>query len=365
MPKKQIKKLAKNLKPYLKKLRPYAKKLTSVTNKVYPYIQKYIEIIKVYYNKALAYIKSKITSWWQIALIVLFCIVFLYYPLGGLIINDIDTSSDFHPQTSDGRLASIDTMSHLINREVHHKLWTPGLPFLFPSYILDNMPSFQLGIMSAVTQIARAIDTIPLSKASDTARKARTEGTILLQYPGNIWLFSPQNKLLPVPSSNTQYKKGRKNYNLFNQEIASGNAVLDRTAQNLLLMMLILKKDFENTIAKTETQIREKSMSFIDFSADEVFYFQKGKLYAYSQILRDLSHDFKDIMIRYDIYQYWTSMLSTLNEGGVFEPRIIRNGEPSSSLAPNHLIAINYLASRSLDNINNIIEKLNDHIGRK
>lgn len=365
MPKKKIEQITKKLTPYIKKLNPYVEKAKPYADKVYPYVKKCSEAIKTFYNKTLAYLKSKITSWWQIVLIIIFCIVFLYYPIGSLIINDIDTSSDFQPKTADGRLASVDTMSHLINREVHHKLWTPNLPFLFPSYFLDNMPAFQLGIISSVSQAARAIDTLPLSKASDRARNARTEGTKLLQYPGNIWLFSPQNKLLPVTSSNTQYKKGRKNYNIFNHEIATGNAVLDRTPENLLLMMLVIKKDFENNIAKTETHIREKSLAVVDFSADTVFYFQKGKLYAYSQILRDLSHDFKDVMIRYDIYQLWTSMLNYLNEGGIFEPSIIRNASPDSSIAPNHLIAINYLASRALDNINNIIEKLNNSTDTK
>ena len=343
-------------------LKTYVSKVYNVIRPLYEILREKIIFTK---NRIIQYCEKHITSWWQIVLIILFCIVFLYYPLGGLAINEIDTSSDFQPKTSDGRLASVDTMSHLINREVHHKLWTPNLPFLFPSYFLDNMPAFQLGIMSAVSNMARAIDTLPLAKASDIARNTRTEGTKLLQYPGNIWLFSPQNKLLPVTSSNTQYKKGRKNYNLFNHEIASGNAVLDRSSENLLLMMLIIKKDFETTVAKTEAQIREKSTSFVDFEADSVFYFQKGKLYAYSQILRDLSHDFKDVMIRSDIYQLWTSMLSSLNEGGIFAPFIIRNATPDSSIAPNHLIAINYLTSRALDNMNNIITKLNNSTDTK
>ena len=226
MPKKKIKQLIKKAQPYIKKLNPYVEKVKPYVSNVSPYIKKvspYVknisDIIKNIYNKISAYLKSKITSWWQIVLIILFCIVFLYYPLGGLAINEIDTSNDFQPKTSDGRLASVDTMSHLINREVHHKLWTPNLPFLFPSYFLDNMPAFQLGIMSAIAPMARAIDSLPLNKASDEARTALNEGTKLLQYPGNIWLFSPQNKLLPVTSSNTQYKKGRKKYNIFNQEI--------------------------------------------------------------------------------------------------------------------------------------------------
>ena len=361
MPKNKTERLLKKIQPLLKSMSPYVKKITPYIKNVSPHAKKVLYELTKLYNQTLSYLRSKITSWWQIVLIVLFCIVFLYYPIGGYIVNDIDTSDNFQPKISDGRLASVDTMSYLINREVHHKLWTPNLPFMFPSYFLDNMPAFQLGIMSSVSQMARALDTIPLTKASDTSRNNRTEGTKLFQYPGNVWLISPQNKLLPIPSSNTQYKKGRKKYNIFNQEIANGNAVLDRTSENLLLILLVVKKDFENIITKTESHVREKSSSFIDFSADTAFYYAKGKLYAYSQILRNLSHDFKDTMVRYDIYQQWTSMLNALTEAGIYEPTIIRNSIPESSIAPNHLVAINYLASRSLDYINNIITKLNNN----
>lgn len=351
MPNKKIEQLLKKTKPYINKAKPYLKKVKPFAKKIYT-------AIATFYNKSIKYLRSKITSWWQIALITLFFVLFLYYPLGGLIIHKIDTATDYQPKTSDGRLASVDTMSYLINREVHHKLWTPNLPFLFPSYILDNMPSFQLGIMSGVSQMARAFDSLTYEKASDTSRKTLNDGTKLLQYPGNIWLFSPQNKLLPVTSSNTQYKKGRKNYNIFNHEIANGNTVLDRSAENLMLILLIVKKDLEKSIINTENHIRENSSSFIDLKSDNVFYHEKGKLYSYYMILRALSHDFKDAMIRYDIYQHWTSMLNNLNEVGSFEPLIIRNADFNSSFGPNHLIAINYLASRSLDNLNNIITKL-------
>ena len=227
------------------------------------------------------------------------------------------------------------------------------------------MPAFQLGIMSSVSQMARAFDSLTYEKASDTSRKALSQGTKLLQYPGNIWLFSPQNKLLPVTSSNTQYKKGRKNYNIFNQEIAAKNTILNRSAENLELILLIIKKDIEKYINKTEDHIREKSSSWIDLNADKIFYHEKGKLYAYSLILRDLSHDFKDAMIRYDIYQQWTSVLNYLTKASLLDPFIIRNAEPQSSVAPNHLITLNYLASRSLNDINNIITKLNNFTDSK
>ena len=303
--------------------------------------------------------KAETTSWWQIALGIVLSLVFLYYPIGGLIVHNIDTSSSHQPQTMDNKLASIDMMSHLINREVHYKIWTPNLPFLFPSYFLDNMPNFQLGLMSAISKTTAAFAQLPYPPTTEGNRNNLKEAAEFLKYPGNVWLFSPQNKLLPVPSANTQYKKGRKKLNNFNNEIATGKILLPTNAQNLSILLSYIKKDLSRMTIKTENHIRENHDSFIDSKADDVFYFDLGKLYAYSQILKTLGYDFKDVLIKYDIYQQWTAALRLLQEASDLNPTIVRNGRLNSSFAPNHLITINYLASRTVNRLNTIINKLN------
>ncbi|MBE6443730.1 MAG: DUF2333 family protein [Alphaproteobacteria bacterium] len=332
------------------------------------FLERFIALVKPYHKitaNIVSFIGKKIslffqkyfTSWWQIILTLVFAIVFLYYPLGGWVIHNIDTST-YKAQTNDGRLGTIDTISHLINREVHHKLWTPNLPFIFPSYFLDNMPSFQLGLMSAITTTAKAFDVIPLISASDAARANLKEGIELLQYPGEIWLFSSQNSLLPAPSSNTQYKKGRKKLNNFNREIAGNKVSIDKNAQNLSLFLYIIKKDINKNINNLEKHIRENNRSFFDFKADNEFYFTQGKLYSYSQILKSLGNDFKNVLIKHDIYTPWTSMLKSLEQASKLNPSIIRNADTNSSFAPNHLITINYYATRALNRLNSIINKL-------
>lgn len=309
-------------------------------------------------HQSKVFLQQKITSWWQIAVALTFAIVFLYYPIGGWMIHDIDTSSSYHPQNENGKLSSVDMMSYLINREVHYKIWTPNLPFLFPSYFLDNMPSFQSGLISAVGKTALALDHLPLNAASETARTNLKEAAELLQYPGNVWLFSPQNHLLPAPSSNTQYKKGRKKLNNFNNEVSAARVIIDRSPQNFGLILHFIRKDINRMIAKTENHVRETNDAFTDFKADDVFYFDLGKLYAYSQILRALGVDFKNVLVKYDIYQQWTAMLKSLEEASDLNPSIVRNGKLNSSFAPNHLIAINYFGVRAANHLNNIINKL-------
>lgn len=300
-------------------------------------------------------VKLKITAWWQWALGILAAILFLYYPIGGWMINCIDTSSAYQPESKDGNLATIDMISHLINREVHEKMWTPNLPFLFPCYFLDNMPNFQLGLMSGVERAVTALDAAEMPKVSIEAKRELNEAAELLRYPGNIWLFSPDNKLVPVPSANTQYKKGRKKLNNFNHEMAMGKVIWPRSANNLLRLLKIVRKDILNQVGKTESHVRENQKNWTDFAADDVFYFSQGKLYAYARILNAAGIDFKNVLVKYGVYEPWTAMLKSLEAASDINPAVIRNAKVNSSLAPNHLISINYYAAKAVNQLDNVI----------
>ncbi len=324
------------------------------------FIRKVMAQLSHRFSNIIVFFKNKITSWWQVFFIFIFILIFLYYPLGGYLVHNIE-KKPYKSQNTDGRLASFDVVSYLINREVHHKIWTPNLPFMFPSYFLDNMPSFQTGIINACAQTVLAFEGVTFSKATDSARHNLLEGINLLQYPEQIWMFSPHNKLSPAPSSGTQYKKGRKKINNFNAEISGGLTEIERSHENLSLILHIIKKDLEKTTRKTDEHIRENAGSFIDFQKDNIFFYEQGKLYAYSIILNGLGTDFKNILIKNDLYQPWTIMIKSMEKASELSPSIVRNASIDSSVAPNHLVSINYLALRSLYTLNHIINKL-DHI---
>lgn len=334
-------------------------KIIEIYTIMVPYLALLSEKIRQVFQTIKNTLKNKITSWWQVILVLSFAIVFLYYPIGGWMIHDIDTSSHYRPQTKENQLASLDIISHLINREVHHKLWTPNLPFLFPSYFLDDMPNFQLGIMSSIAKTVEVINRIPIISTSEDSISNLSEAAELLQYPGNIWLFSPQNNLLPVPSSNTQYKKGRKKLNNFNDKLSLDKAIFPRTSQNLAIILKTIKKDLSKLVLHTDNHIRENQNIYNDFKADDTFYYAQGKLYAYFQIIKALGVDFKNILITHDIYQQWTAALKSLELASDLNPLIIRNGKINSSFSPNHLITINYFAVKTINQINNVLNKLN------
>ena len=304
----------------------------------------------------LTILKNADISFWKMVFGVLAILLILYYGIGGLIINNIDTSSSYHPKNKGNSLSVIDMSSHLINREVYHKIWTPNLPFMFPSYFLDNMPNFQLGMMSAISKTISVFPKLIITYDNDASMQNLSEAAELLQYPGNVWLFSSDNRL--APSSGTQYKKGRKKLNQFNQEIAQGQIIFQATPDNLLLILTAIKSDISKQIIKTDTHIREYQKSFIDNKSDDIFYYDLGKLYGYSQILKALGNDFKDILVKEDVYQQWTALLKNLEMASDLNPGIVRNGKLNSSFSPNHLATINYFASRSINILGEIINRL-------
>lgn len=306
-----------------------------------------------------------ISSWWHIILIAFAALAFLYYPLGGLMVNDIDTDTAYEiNETDSAQSATVDMMAFMINREVNDKMWTPNLPFFFPSYFLDNMPNFQLGIFDTLASFsagfAKKADAPIVSK--DRPRYVK-EAAELLKYPGTVWMFSPTNKLMPAPSANTQYRKARKYLIKFNHALTSGTQVWYKNPEDLAYFLNRARKDlWRSATQKVEHAVVENSPDFTDTKADDVFYFNQGKTYAYYLLFKALGHDYKDIIVKNDAYGAWTAMLKALENASQINPAVVRNGELDSLSAPNHLAALGYYMLKAQSLMTKIEQKLQNNI---
>lgn len=287
-------------------------------------------------------------SWWQLIALLFAGIVFLYYPVGGMLVEDIDTNTNIEiVQNRPEQSSAVEMMSFIINREVSKKMWTPNLPFFFPSYFLDNMPNFQLGMMSSVSTLAQAMSQRLARPIDDKQEQHLIEAAKLLQYPGNIWMFSPENRLMPAPSSNSQYKKARKQLIKYSYSLNDGSEVFYRNPGDLAYFMDKLATNLAKGLEKIETQVREYSSNFTDNKADDIFYYTRGQIYADYLLLKALGADYKHIILDHNLYLPWTQMLSALELGAQISPTIVRNGELNSITAPNHLIAIAFYTTRA------------------
>lgn len=287
-------------------------------------------------------LRKFVLSWWQLLLLAFASVIFLYYPLGGWMISNIDTSTDYEINTDNSQSATVEMMSFLVKREVSDNLWTPNLPFIFPSYFLDDMPSFQMGVISAISNM-----TTSFSRKLDKTIAAENERPLknaaeLLRYPGTIWMFSPQNKLTPVPSATSQYKRARKQLIAYNQSLREGSEIFYKSPYDLAYFLQQMNKDLVRSNNKLEDHIRENSSNFFDNRADNLFYYQKGKLYGYYLLFKALSYDYKEIILANDVYESWTKLMKALEDGSQLSPSIVRNGELDSTTAPNHLASIGW-----------------------
>ena len=290
-------------------------------------------------------------SSWRIIAIIICSIIFLYYPLGGLIINNIDTDTSIEISASkQERSATVETISYLIRREVNDKIWTPNLPFFYPSYFLDNMPEFQLGIIDAISNISQTLSERWETGVATKEEQLLTKADKLLHYPPTIWMFSAENKLMPAPSAHSQYRKARKLLIKYNQGLSDGSIIIYKTPQDLITILKDISINLHKTAGKLENHIREESSNYIDNQSDNLLYHAKGFAYTNYMILKALGIDYKNILLEADIYADWTRMLKALENAAQLNPLIVRNGEINSIFSPNHLTTEGFylLKARSL-----------------
>jgi len=287
--------------------------------------------------------KAFLSSWWRTMIIALAAVIFLYYPLGGYLVNNIDRNTSYeinenHPEQS----AAAEMMAFIVNREVNEKIWTPNLPFFYPSYFLDNMPNFQLGMFDSLSKFASAFAGRIDKRISREEEKSDLGAAAeLLRYPGTVWMFSAENKLLLAPSANIQYRRARRRLIDYNSKLSSGQETFYKSAADLAYILNKSRIHLGKSSAALENRIREESSSWWDTKADDVFYYQQGKTYAYYLLLKALGNDYEEIIVRADIYARWTSLLKALENASSLQPAVVRNGELNSLTAPNHLSYLN------------------------
>ncbi|MGB5091688.1 MAG: DUF2333 family protein [Parvibaculum sp.] len=294
----------------------------------------------------------------------LLAILLLYYPVGMLMVHNIDDDADFTAPPGDripGGSESVAIAAALIDREVDQKSWTANDPFFQPGYMLDNMPNFQQGIMSALARFGFELtDQIGRTRGSSEADANLQRAGGLLQYPGNVWLWNPGVSLAIRASSESQYRDARRELLAYNARLAKGQAVFDARGDNLLATLDRFAADLGSASAVLDRQVTEHSGDLYDFKADNVFYFTKGKLYAYYLVLRGLGEDFAPVLKERNLQAPWAQMLESMRMGAELAPWVVVNGEPDALFRPSHLAAQGFYLLRArtqLREITNILLK--------
>jgi hypothetical protein len=295
-----------------------------------------------------------------ISLGVVLGLILLYYVGGAVWVHEIDDDPTFGAETvvSGNASRAVAVAADLVDREVEQNRWVANDPFFQPGYVLDNMPSYQSGIVNAVGRFTTELrDRVARVRGSSAVDPDLESAAGRLNYPGDVWIFEWSGT--PVqPSSESQYRRGVEDLRRYNERLAQGRAIYERRADNLLATLDRISDDLGAASAALTVEVDEGSTHFLDLNADNLFYSIKGKLYAYYLILRELEQDFAGVVREKNLQANWADLLTSLRLGATLYPWIVSNGPLDSMATPNHLAAEGFLLLRVRTKLEEIIDIL-------
>jgi hypothetical protein len=296
-------------------------------------------------------------AWW-----LLLAAALLYYPVGALVIQNIDDDPQFAPAgVAPGESRAVAATAQLITREVDVHSWTPMMPFFMPSGLLDNMPNFQRGVMAALGRFTTELmDQLGRVRGSSQTDRDLEQARGFLNEQPNIWIWQPSVSLMPSATSAQKYRAGRDRLQSYNRRLAAGQAVFERRADNLQALIDRIANDEGSDSAVINQHIVEMSGDLFDLRADDIFYFNKGRLYANYILLRELGLDFENVIRERGLTNSWNAMVETFRVAAALDPWVVWNGYPDGFLIPNHLTAQGFYLLRArtqLSEISNILLK--------
>ncbi|NVJ90068.1 MAG: DUF2333 family protein [Methylocystaceae bacterium] len=304
---------------------------------------------------------SQKRSWAIRGLVVVFVFAALYYPLGMALIHKIDDDSSIVAEVQPGQSRAVAIAAQLIERETDTYPWVANDPWFLPGAALDNMPNYQQGIIYALSRFAIEMsDQIGRTRGSSQVDADLDKAAGLLKYAGDVWVFDFSVSIAPTAPSDSQYRAARRSLISYNERLAKGEAVFDTRADNLESALERIANDLGSGSAVIDSYIRENAGAFIDFHADDIYYRNKGRLYAYYLILRELREDFKSVIADKDVTKPWDQMLLSLKTAAEAQPLVVVNADPDSFLRPSHLTAQGFYLLRArtqLKEVANILLK--------
>jgi hypothetical protein len=286
----------------------------------------------------------------------------VYFVGGMLWLHQIDDDPEFALESSApaGGSQTVAVAADLIDREINTHRWVANDPFFMPGALLDNMPNFQQGIIAALSRFAVELgDQIARTRGSSQIDRDLDLAAGLLKYPGTIWIFDIRTSFAPTASSESQYRRAMAALRDYNQRLAAGQATFETRSDNLLATLERITADIGSSSAALNEHL-EQGGFWPDFSADDLFYGNKGRLYGYYLLLRALGADFAKVIEERDLEGPWRQMLVSFRAAAELQPWVIVNGAPDSQLLPSHLASQGFFLLRArtqLREITNILLK--------
>ncbi|WP_096703667.1 DUF2333 family protein [Magnetospirillum sp. 15-1] len=275
-------------------------------------------------------------------------VVVLVFPVAMVVISKVDDNPDFASGTVTApRSRGVAVVAALITRELDVNKWHANDPFFMPGAWLRDMPAFQLGLVGGLARMVGALNAEKgVAFGPNGADVNLNHAAGLLKYPGTVWKFDTRKSWLPTASAEKQYRNAQRSLDLYNDLVAAGSASFERKPEALAALVEALIRDLDEVTEAIDHHLAAGRPVLLDFSVDGVFYGNKGRLYAYSVVLRELGRDFEKVLADRRQLEAWTRMVDQLAGAARLRPWLVWSAAPDSSLLPNHLAAQGYATLR-------------------
>ncbi len=273
----------------------------------------------------------------------------LYYGGLGWLLHRIDADPAFAPaQPIEGGSRAVDMAAALIEREVEIHRWTVNDPWIYPTAFLDNMPNFQQGIMRAISRFGiELLDRLGRTQGSAAADADLERAVGLLQFPGDVWYLDFEKAWLPVLPSESQYSAGLRALRAYNARLAEGGATFQPRADVLAVTLARISADLGSRTALVDRHVQQGRF-LVDSQADDIFYLNKGMLYANYLILRELGRDFESVIATHGLQAVWRQAIDSLRYASQLQPAIVLNAPGDDSIFANHLFLQGFYIKRAI-----------------
>jgi hypothetical protein len=210
------------------------------------------------------------------------------------------------------------------------------------------MPNYQKGMIAAMSRIGVELtDHIGRARGTSQADPDLEKAAGHLKYAPDAWIWNPSISIWPTATSEQQYQAGMRALISYNKRLGQAQAVFERRSDNLQAALERIASDTGSMSATVDQHITQNGGSLFDFTVDDIFYDNKGRLYVYYLVLRELGKDYEAVIRERNLGNVWNQMVESFRAASQLHPLVVMSGDPDSQLMPSHLSAQGFYLLRA------------------
>lgn len=229
-----------------------------------------------------------------------------------------------------------------------------------PGIWLDNMPSWEFGVLVQVRDMTRSMRRdMARSQSQSTEDTDLSKAEPRFHFDHNSWV---------MPASETEYRDGRKLLNNYITRLESGNASFYARADNLAgwvgdasTRLGSLSQRLSASVARTPLNDGGRERARTPWlEIDNVFYEARGSAWALVHLLRAVEKDYAEVLNNKNALVSLRQIIRELEatQAPMWSP-VILNGGGFGMLANHSLVMANYLsrANAGLIDLRRLLEQ--------